>query len=199
MTKQSRLLNLYRRIGSGTATSAAGVNNFNGVLVDIKNLLETIAGQGDEIVVTKATSYITLRNYFAAAVGEFVGEIAAIVSDQAIAAAAPAATTEETLVDSLDQMTAGDFESQKLAEVGSKLVEHAAADYTTYRSTLQVDFTSVAQKVARTLARSAVLSTNPYASLVIVGWSATANAPPSYRVYTRLEYYVRPKQLRMLA
>jgi len=140
----------WRQINTIAISKAAGNNGINGVLLDVKALLEAIASQGEEVRVKRATIHVNA--VCTAAWHNFFMTIAAMVSDQAIAAATPT-VSNSVLDDELDVLTAGDYEERDFGTFRSK------SDVGNILSAT-VDVTSFLQRCSGLLARSAILSVN---------------------------------------
>lgn len=172
-------------------TTGVGRFKFNG-RIDIKSIVEQLAGQGEEIKVSKALVHLHFTDtcYYEA-------EMAAMISDQAIATADPGENSSiGNLDDDCDVLTAGDYELQQVGQTRATMLDPTAP---TYKSHVFLDITPQVQKYCALLARSAVLATDPYFSLVIAGMTLTSNTAPTVNGTVLIAYSVHQKPLRMLA
>jgi len=197
--KQRTRYKYFRQINTLSYFTAAGNNGINTVLLDAKALLEAIASQGEEVKISKATlrteHVLDTTNTNDA---QMFLTIAAMVSDQPIAIAAPT-VSNAVLDDELDVLTAGDYEEQDLGTYVSKaLPVGTGVSFHTLKTT--TDITSFLQRCSGLMARSAILATNPYMSIVGVGGLSINNRPPRLGIAVLdLKYVNIQKPLRMLA
>jgi len=115
-----------------------------------------------------------------------------MVSDQAIAAATPT-VSNSVLDDELDVLTAGDYEERDFGTFRSK------SDVGNILSAT-VDVTSFLQRCSGLLARSAILSVNPYMAIVFAGGVDANNISiDDCTAVFEMQYVNTQKPLRMLA
>lgn len=179
-----------------TCLSAAGQTGYGTQLFDLSTLLETLVGQGEEVVITKAL----LRYECTVNSVYFHSVLALLVAGDAIAAAYPTGgvLNGARLADELDPFTAGEYEFQILEKKLSNKVPEATS---VYKTRGVVDCTQVVAQAARLLAHSTLLETgggNPKISIVCFGRTMTANTTPYVYATLELEYGVRAKPIRML-
>jgi len=197
---QSRI---YRFAYASAAGPGAGRHKFNDVLIDLKTVIETLAGQGEEAKISKALLNVQLSE--ADVVGNypqsFVADIVAMVSDQSIAQTDPGENSYQGyLDDDLDVMTAGDYECKKIRTLFSKM--NVVSDGTLHMQEIaqgNIDVTSVVQKASTLLSRSALLSTNPYVIIGVSGVCTNTNPTIGVSAILQVETVIRQKPLRMLA
>jgi len=191
--RRSQGVRTYRYFADIASTSAAGSNQFNCVLFDLKGTLELYTTAGQELRITKATiKTMTKNNTYSHGYS-----VVAVVSDADIAAAAPAAAAYDILDSQVDAVTAGEFESQLLAS--SNISKEDNGTTLVYNANAKADFTNFAQRFASLLSRSALLSSNPYGKIIATGFSSSTNQTPVFTVFVELQYSLIAKPLRMLS
>jgi hypothetical protein len=181
---------------STTVTSAAGEYKFMTAMHNLITYFEALTTDTQEMVVTKATFNFEFADKGDTA-GAFTVVPCLVISDQAIAAAAAGSAAVQIYHPAdLDVCSAGNMESRRLATAVSKRW-NSGAGYNVARGNIEI--TPHLAKVARMLARSAILATNPYASIIAIGVAQLSNpaAAISWRSELVVDYFVRPKQLRM--
>jgi len=163
---------------------------FARMLIDLKSVLENLAGQGEEFKISKATLSVTSVPIQSGT----VATVAMVVSDQVIQNATPNNTSYWMLDDLIDGMTSGDYELQRIGNSHEKWVDATHATFTSSH-----DITALVQKAARLLARSAILATNPEIAIVIAGINSVSAMNMSFNASLTIQGSLGQKPLRMLA
>jgi hypothetical protein len=189
---------------SASSRTPANTNGDGVELVSLKTFLESLVGDGEEIIVNKCK---LIMDFFQTNVSggsqepdTSVVQPALIVSDAAIATATAASATTN-LDEIFDAMTAGEFEIRLLCEpqqLRSRNVSHDGATYSFLKTAhITVDITNPIRKVAKRLIKSPVLATNPYTKIVFALKQDTAHEI-HYGITMVLDYLVRPRVARMI-
>jgi len=198
MKGKTGTLRIYHGFYTGTVSSAASRYKFNASILDVKALLETLAGQGEEFKITKASLNVQLYKTDSTNLLSKM-DVVAMVSDQSISNTDPGDNNSSSyLDDDLDVLTAGDYEAKKLGQITTKLIQDESGTKVIFGQ-ISMDITKVLQQASALLARSAILSSNPYISIVGVGYSSATNISPSVNCFVEVHGAVRQKPLRMLA
>jgi len=187
---------IFHWLYQGQMTSGAGNYKFNGVLADIKSALESLAGQGEEVKITKAILKILIWHGGASTTPSMT-QISAAVGDAVISATNPGENSQQGyLDDDIDVCASGDYEMKHLGDLVEKPLELSTLEWSGQTT---IDITNVVSKASSMLSRSAILSTNPYAVIIANGINGQAN--PTINFQSQMIWYcgIRQKPLRMLA
>jgi hypothetical protein len=166
------------------------------ILFDLKAILESLAGQGEEVKITKAL----LRYSASGTSGGFAVQPAILVADAAIADDnAISATMMGTVDDDWDQMTAGDYEASCLGDVVQSDFNPENGNSVVSRLRFTKDVSDAVRRASTMLVRSALLTTNPEACIVLEVFSDELAATIQSTAVLQIDYQVVAKPLRMLA
>lgn len=186
--RENQLVREYHDFRNYTTAATAGHFKNAAVLHDISTILGTIAGQGEEARIAKAT--VTLGGTHSSA---GVIHLAVLVADDAIASnPAGGVSAAGNLDDDMDVLTAGDYESKVVGHIPIRTIDKNVGPQS-------FDITSLVQKAATMSSKSALLDANPNCSVIAVIVSTAPAAIPAVWSDLRLDYRVVAKPLRMLA
>jgi len=168
-------------------------------------MIEAVANSGEEVVVNKATLRvwaIKIPTNTVSADYQFRMILAGYAADTAFTDPTAGNATQHVLDDLLDTANAGDFEFRVLAELDSSFqpVLDNAGELNSPPAKVEklIDISNYARMTAKQLARSALFATDPLAGIVSVYLSKDDGLNCQVRFIVELEYFVQPRQLRML-
>lgn len=185
-----RYLTSYYLAGTATASHYKQLRSF----FDLKGILDTLAGQGEEVKISKAILRVAAN-----ASDPFALQPAILVSDAAISDVAGGGTTQGgNIDDDLDAMTSGDFEMMNLADSMISRGNPDGADQGVSVLNFSKDITEQVRRASAMLIKSALLATNPEVELVCLQEGATTAQAINVFATLQLDYQLVAKPLRML-